>query len=524
MFAIPYRFKLIKQACLCSLLLCAIYGTGYGQDHYWSQQYGGQAILMGGTSVAGVTDNSALFYNPGSIGFIDSSRVSATTFIFGVESVRLKNGAGSALDLKSVRLNFLPQMVTGSILIKKVPRLKLVYGTLVRGRTNRRLNQDNEGLYDVIEGSPGLEYYKAQIEYTYNSLEQWSGLGLAYKINDNWSVGLSAFGAYTNIETRSIERVSADAVANGLPYTTSVSEFNGMRLDQITQVFKLGVAAKMGHFNWGLSITTPGIKIWGQAKLEKSFEVYNLNLNASDTSLIAQRYPSFIISDGQKHLKSNYQIPFSASTGFKFVYPRFTFAAAIEYFMGYKSKTIVSGADRSAIRPVGIYGNDTLPNFLTLETGANYVINAGIGAEIKAAENIGVLMGARTDFSNRTDYLPSNNSVNILSARQPVWSYLYLSTGIIYRLKPHNLTVGFDYGLGFTNTNLQIYNVTNPTQNNYLRGDLDHSMQTSVHKLNFIFSYSYTFKPREKKFGPMFFVDEIKKTKKNKEKKRLGKK
>lgn len=515
----PY-FKPLRNLILPFLLLF-IFSASRAQDHYWSQQYGGQAILMGGTSVAGVSDNSSLFYNPGAIGFVDSSRTTATTFILGIESAKLKSGAGNGLDLKSLRVNFLPQMITGSILFKKVPRLKLIYGTLVRGRTNRRFNQDNEGMYDVIGGSPGLENFKSTVEYTYNSLEQWSGFGLSYKINDNWAVGLSTFGAYTNIETRSTVHVSADATANGQPYTTTVNEYNGMRIDQVSHVFKLGVSARFTHVNWGLSVTTPGVKIYGQGKIEKTFETYNLNLNASDTTIAAQRYNSYVVSDIQKHLASNYQIPFSISTGIRLVYPNFTFAAAIEYFMGYKNKVILQGANRTVARPSAFYGGDTIANFMQVQTDANYVINAGIGAEVKAAENIGVLMGMRTDFSNHTDYLPDNISLGIISARQPVWNYLYLSTGIIYRLKPHSLAVGFDYGIGFADSKTQIFNLTEPGQNTFLRGELKPAMSTSVHKLNFIFSYSYTFKPKEKKFSPMFFVDEIKKTQKNKRKKRL---
>ncbi len=497
-------------ACFLFCLFITYFSTA--QDHYWSQQYGGQAILMGGTSVAGVNDNSALFYNPGAIGFIDTARITATTFILGIESARLKNGAGDNLDLKSLRVNFLPQMITGSILFKKVPGLKLIYGTLVRGRTNRRFNQENEGYYDVIPGSPGLEYYKARTEYTYNSLEQWSGFGLAYKLNHHWSVGLSTFGAYTNIETRSTENLSTDAIANGAAYTASANEYNSMRIDQISHVFKLGLEGRFKHAQWGLSVTTPGIKIWGQGKLEKTFEVYNLNLNATDSTQLAQQHPSLVISDVQKGIKSNYQIPLSISTGFRLVYPNFVLAAAIEYFMGYKSRLILDGADRNVVRPAATFGNDTVAGFMQVQTGARYVINAGIGAEVRAAENISLLMGVRTDFSNQTDYLPDNRVLNIQSARQPNWNYLYLSTGVIYSLKPHNLAVGFDYGIGFTSANMQIYNLTSPAQSTYLRGNLKPEMQTSVHKLNFIFSYSYTFKPREKKFGPMFFVDEIKKT------------
>ena len=57
---------------LIVLLLVLCYSVIFAQNHYWGQQYGGQATLMGGTGVVGISDNSVLYYNPGAIGFIGS--------------------------------------------------------------------------------------------------------------------------------------------------------------------------------------------------------------------------------------------------------------------------------------------------------------------------------------------------------------------------------------------------------------------------------------------------------------------
>src|ERR1043165_3175996 len=255
------------------------------QDHYWSQQYGGKATLTGGTEVAGSTDNSAIYYNPGAVGFVDSTRITASTYIYGFEYILLKNGAGNGVALKNLHANILPQLLAGGITIKKVPRLKLIIGTLTRGRTNVRFNQEREGFNEVINGSPGPEYYQARVEHSYNSVEQWAGFGLAYKLSDHWSIGLSSFATYTHMEVRASENTSADATENGTPYNTTVNEYNSMRINQFMHVFKVGVAARYKHVQFGAALTLPGIRVWGEGKLEKSFEVYNLNQNASDTSM-----------------------------------------------------------------------------------------------------------------------------------------------------------------------------------------------------------------------------------------------
>ncbi len=496
-----------------------MFATAYSQDHYWSQQYGGRATLMGGTAIAGTNDNSSIYYNPGGLGFIDSARTTTSSYVLGFEYMRLKNGAGTGLDLKSVRINILPQLITGSIPIKKVPKLKLIYGTLLRARTNLRVAQENENVYDVIRASSGDEYYRAHVEYTYSSLEQWAGFGLAYKINESWSVGVSSFGTFTHMEVRNEQTTSADAIFNGLSYTTSVRESNAMNLNQFMQIFKLGAAARFKHVQLGMALTLPGIKIWGEGRLEKSFEVHNLNLNASDTNMPAQRYDSYIVSDVQRHLSSHYRTPLSASFGFKLVYPAFTLSAAIEYFMGYKNQVVLKGADHAVIRPAIAYGNDTVRGFMSVQTSAAHVLNGGLGAEVKITTGINLLLGVRTDFSNRTEYLPNNSVIGVATSRSPNWDYLYFSSGFSYKLASHNLTAGFDYGVGIATRKTQLFNITEPTQDVFLRGNLNNDMRASVHKLNFILSYTYFFKARERKYGPFSIIEDLNKA--NKKKKAL---
>jgi hypothetical protein len=499
---------------IATLLLILFSGSILlGQNHYWGQQYGGQAPLMGGTGVVGVTDNSTIYYNPGAVGFVDSARLTASSFLYGMEFIKLKNGAGTGLDLKAIRVTILPQLIAGSIPVKKAPRFKFIIGTFMRSRTIVRLNRENEGYYDVIPGSPGLEYYQARVEFNNNFVEQWTGVGLAYKINEALSVGFTSFGTFTHFDIRAFQNHSADAVADGKPYTASVNEYNFLRFDHLNQVFKIGIAARLQHFHLGASLTFPSIRVWGQGMLDKSIEIYNLNLNPSDTTIRAQKTPSYIIADAQRHLKSYYQIPLSASLGIQLIYPRIKLALAVEYYMGYKNHTVLQGEDRAVIRPAALNG-DTVHDFLKVQVSARPVLNAGLGAEVKVTTHLNALFGVRTDFNNMANYLPNNFQLNIASAVAPTWHYIYFSTGFTYRLSSHNLTTGFDYGLGLPTDGRQIFNLTEPLQQTYLRGTVGKSMKTSVHRLSFVLTYIYFLRPKEAKRGIMSIFEELKKKKK----------
>ena len=62
--------------------------------NYNTYQYGTRSALMGGAAVGGVRDSSAVYYNPGSLGFIQESSlsVSANAYRFGTITERTHSG------------------------------------------------------------------------------------------------------------------------------------------------------------------------------------------------------------------------------------------------------------------------------------------------------------------------------------------------------------------------------------------------------------------------------------------------
>src|SRR5690606_29690773 len=122
----------------------------FAQNNYWTQQFGATSSLMGGSVTGGVRDNSAMYYNPGCIGFIDVPTLSISANVYELESSVFKNGAGNDLDLKSLRFALYPQLISGLVTFKKAPRLKLVYGLMTRYRSDYKMLAKNSEFSDVI--------------------------------------------------------------------------------------------------------------------------------------------------------------------------------------------------------------------------------------------------------------------------------------------------------------------------------------------------------------------------------------
>ncbi len=469
-------------------LLCVQFTSA--QNFYWGQQFGGPATLTGGTAVVGVNDNTSFFYNPGASSLIDSAKFTASSYIYGVEYKNLKNGAGKGIDLNSLDLSVVPQLISSSISFKRSKRLKLMYGTLTRFATDISFSRVYNGTSDVIPNSPGLEPYNVRLQYTYGGFEQWIGFGASYKVGKRWSFGFTTFLTYTHIGTRLIDDVSADAYINGLPYTTTANEDNSASINQLGLVFKIGIAARYEKVHIGLAVTPPGIKIYGQGSLNKSFEVYNLNQNANDTTMPVQKYPSYFIADAQGGLVTNYKQPFAIALGVKFLFKKTNIAFALEYFNGYRT-TILKGVDQAVIRPTAAYGEVPVKDYMTLITDAKWVLNAGVGFEFKVKPKVTVLMGLRTDFNNRAEFLPNSSALGVLPVQSPAWHYLFYSAGLTFRTGRSDVTTGFDLGGGIPASNGQLVNLGEPQQNLYLRGVPGTGVKTYVIRANLILSWTY---------------------------------
>ena len=79
----------MKRSILLAILFISVFPVFCQDYHYWSEQFGAESHLMGGAVVAGVRDNSAIFYNPGAVGFIEGNSVSVNANIYKVFEITI---------------------------------------------------------------------------------------------------------------------------------------------------------------------------------------------------------------------------------------------------------------------------------------------------------------------------------------------------------------------------------------------------------------------------------------------------
>ena len=123
----------------------------------------------------------------------------------------LADGAGTDLDLSSVRGDIIPLTASGVYLFKQ-KRIGLGFHILARQFFNARASARVERLQNVIDDarSPGDEDYIGSFQFASNTEEYWAGLGFGWAVNDWLGIGVTNFGALRfedqdlNLTTRAV--------------------------------------------------------------------------------------------------------------------------------------------------------------------------------------------------------------------------------------------------------------------------------------------------------------------------------
>src|SRR5512145_2411179 len=95
------------------VLLCGSALASAQDAHYWTYGYGPIGQLTEGTLVGGVSDLSAVYYNPGALALLEEPR-----FVVGLTSVELANidvpgAAGEGLNVDQLVFDIVPSMLAG---------------------------------------------------------------------------------------------------------------------------------------------------------------------------------------------------------------------------------------------------------------------------------------------------------------------------------------------------------------------------------------------------------------------------
>jgi hypothetical protein len=510
----------MKNLFFC-ILLISIRVFCFSQDtHYWTNQYGPIGSILGNSIMGGIKDNSAMFYNPGNISFVDSNNVSASASIYQYNMLNMKEGAGRNLDLKSNQMQTLPSFVSGLFSIKKKPEIKYGYLILSKNQTGIKTTSRIDTTLDIIKNynNPGKEEYIGQFSLRSSLNEQWFGASLSYKFSNHIALGITPFVAYRNqnLEYSNSSKVLLPTFSEYSLFISqfvSYSDFQSVEMSTLRGLGKIGLAFTFKQVDFGFTYTTKSIQLYSNSTVQRDALISNLNLdgnNFSDYVENVETYEDYIIaadsfwfglytftfndrqSSSTDKIITTYKSPSSFAAGIVFKSkaldekdkPKSKISISFEYFSAIKKYYLIEPEDRNVLRPLKDNFNLSSIDFMGIQEDIIPVINYGIGIEQRLTKRINILASYRTNNS----YFDYKNSTSGMAISNTFWNLQHYAIGIIYKKKKSDVSIGFTYSTGKGDMNPFVV-MSDPYEENFLQGD---SYVTNAKYNSIAFSIGYT--------------------------------
>ncbi|MCB0483891.1 MAG: hypothetical protein KDC37_04950 [Flavobacteriales bacterium] len=490
----------------------------FAQDaHYWSQQYGSRSALCGGLVVGGARDNSAVYYNPGALAFVDSTSLSVNATAYRYDMIDIKNGAGLNHDLKSREVHIVPLMISGNYRLGKSQRHVFGYAVLSKILTGLRFTARNDMPLDVISNnnSPGLEDFVGQLNIKAKLSEQWFGGTYSYKAYDFLSFGVSVFGALRSqsLERSYVARVTPDPYEDYSLFVAQFVAYNDVQSVEYTHlrgILKFGASFDFEKVKFGVTVTAPGISLFGTGLHQRDMQSAMINLTGADYQEYIDdnmTYIDFVVgsddfrfnelltgtandrqSTENDELSVNFKSPLSVAARAEVKLGKTTIYSSVEWFQGIKEYDILLPTDREVVRPRSDkYGWSAL-SFLGIRHEALSVFNYGFGVSVPLYKNYTAFSSYRSDISYKPDKAPSiGGDISLLN-----WNISHVTAGLMVNKKRSDISIGLDVGFSNTQTE-QLINIAEPSESLYLQGALQKTTGSFL-SAAFILGYTYHFR------------------------------
>ncbi len=442
--------------------------------------------MLAGAITSNISDNSAIFYNPGGLSDITNSSLSVSSYGYYYGALNIKNGAGTNFDLKSHHISTQPQIVS---FVKKVPKLpiSLTFASLNRHSTYINTDYRNTMMYDVIPQIPGDELYVGSYTYTNRIKESWFGFGYGKKIKNNLGLGFSVFGTFREQEmlmTKSADVYLPDSDTTALEIISNTFQQDNMIYRNAGILFVIGATWKYDKFRFGVNITTPriNIKFLANSYLKRNYYLNNPYNEFYGTPVKASYWENKVKSVFKSPLTVDLGIEYPLDTA-TFIYGKLSFFAPVK-----KYKILIPGEATDIDIPNGV---PDIGSFTNMVLANRFVINIASSISHKVSEKFEFLLGFKTDFN----YL-NKKSIDVNKEFYPgrtFWNLYHLTGGLVWRWEKFDLSLGGSYTFGIKGNIKQYVNLTSPTVDNNLYGVRDYSAKAKFNQASLFLGFTYFF-------------------------------
>ncbi len=448
-------------------------------NNYWTVSFNSEASLLAGAVVGGNSGITSIYYNPAGIIDVQDKMLALNANLFNLSKTYYKNALGTGNDLDYLNFTVKPRFV--SFQYKAPNNENIVFQFALFNRNSSKVSMYDQITQNVRLIRPEInEIYTGYFDFSKNYIDTWGGFGMAYKISNKFTIGISSLVSYKDFKYLKSIGIYINPLEENLPdsisyYNSNSSDYERINMFDVRFVGKLGFHLKMEKISYGLNFTFPSLKLFGKADVTRSI---------TNTEIRYENNPveDVFLNQSATYLKSGFKEPFSVAFGIRYTgFDKLESSYfTIEYFHKIDTYKAIDGTETISKK------YEPASDFLSFKHGAKSVLNIAIGLQFMQSEKIEWLYGFKTNFN---PYKVSSENifqyVNEFSFSPS--DYYHLSVGSKFNYKKLSLIVGVEYTLGISKNIEEFVNFAEPdvnlNQSLFLAGTLNKNMTLRTNML-----------------------------------------
>lgn len=392
------------------------------QGNYRFNNFGNRSILLAGNVTGSVSDLGLTYYNPSFLAENDNVGFSLNAKAYQLVNFKLDNVLNEESQLSSSRFNGASTMAGG---IFNLFGTRFAYSYLTKSNYNLDLNYSSYYLNDdILALFPNAQRHQAKIGLNSKTKDDWTGLTWAYKINEELSLGISAFASIYSYRGGSNLSHTVESTGNDVAYYQNGTSF---RQKSYGLFIKIGANYNFENFDLGMNINIPYLEVYGEGEFSYSEVI-------SGAGSQFNKFVDNYFNDLQARRKE----PLGISIGAGIPIKKAKLHLNVDYVSG------LGQYNRIEIPDINTGEDDLTP--VNFDEERKAVFNFGVGAEYDISEQFKAFGGFSTDFSafkqsaNIFD-LSSEDSKEINVGED----FYHMSLGVDWKLNWASLIMGFTY-------------------------------------------------------------------------------
>lgn len=389
------------------------------ENNYWNIQYGTRSTLLGGAVIGSVSDLSATFYNPGAIALFPDVKFILSAQVYQLDNFTIKDGAAKGKDLDFSSVVPSPNFVAFDFNFDFLGDDRLAFSILTRQNSNLEFSTRIIDSLEVIESSPGKENFAGGINAEKKFNDVWGGITYSTKLSKTIGIGITGYVAYRSHKATSLTILQA-LQSNG--EIASYSNITNYRFNNCRTLLKAGVGLNLNPLTIGLTVTSPGLNIFGTGSVGTHLFISGIDTNRFD-------------SNYQEDVKSKFNSSWAAGLGGAYNFGKIKLHLSAEWYDAINKYDVLNTESY-----ISQSSGEILTNDLTHE--AKSIINYGFGLDYFAGDSLIFSLSFTSDFSAYVE----NTTTNL--APYSVWDLIHIAGGSTFKIWKSEVTVGLVYSFG----------------------------------------------------------------------------